>query len=76
MFTLRGALEFVSYGASLDILEYRGNTFVSLFPECGIITRGIIENFHPELLDRELSGGLHAEGSRKDRLVIPLKGLD
>ncbi len=77
MAKLKDVLQYVSYGTSLDIIEQdRINKFNfnhHLFPECDLITREVIEEHYPELLEREMSGGIHAEGMRKDRLVMPIK---
>lgn len=73
---LKDVLKCVSYCASLDIVEQGQNQYNHLFPECDLITREVIEKNYPELLERELSNGIHAEGIRKDRLVIPVKMLD
>ena len=77
MAKLKDVLQYVAYGVSLDIIEQeleRGFYFNEhLFPECDLITREVIEENYPELLERELSNGIHAEGIRRDRLVIPIK---
>lgn len=77
MAKLKDVLQYVAYGVSLDIIEQerdRGfNWNNHLFPECDLITREVIEKHYPELLERELANGIHAEGIRKDRLVIPVK---
>ena len=73
MAKLKDVLQYVAYGVSLDIIEIIDNSYAHLFPICDLITREVIENHYPELLERELQGGIHAEGMRKDRLVIPLK---
>lgn len=70
---LKDVLQYISYCASLDIVEQGQNQYKHLFPECDLITREVIEKHYPELLERELSNGIHAEGIRKDRLVIPVK---
>ena len=64
---LRELLPFISYTARLQILEtergYRKN-YSYIFSKEELITRSHIEKFNPELLDRELSDGVHSEGIR------------
>jgi hypothetical protein len=76
MAKLKDVLQYVAYGTALDIIEVETsgyNSYKHLFSESDLITRETIEHFYPELLKREMKGGIHAEGIRKDRLVIPLK---
>lgn len=70
---LRDLLPFVSYAAEIQLIETKRDIgkFDYMFPEHEIVTRDIIEKFHPELLDRELSDGIHGEGIR-DGLYIHL----
>ena len=76
MAKLKDALQYVAYGTSLDIIEQEGVQHHHVFPESDLITREIVEEHYPELLERELTNGIHAEGIRKDRLVIPVKKED
>lgn len=73
---LRDLLPFISYGATLQIMEISRaersryeNTIVNdyeyMFPISDEITRGTIEQCYPELLDREIADGIHGEGERK-----------
>ena len=73
MAKLKDVLQYVAYGTSLDIIEKDRNQWNHLFPECDLVTREAIEECYPELLERELANGIHAEGIRRDRLVIPVK---
>ena len=65
---LRELLPFILYTARLQILEtergYRKN-YSYIFSKEELITRSHIEKFNPELLDRELSSGIHSEGIRE-----------
>lgn len=71
---LKDVLQYVAYGVSLDIIEVDDFGFNRhLFSESDLTARETIERFYPELLERELKGGIHAEGFRRDRLVIPVK---
>lgn len=74
--TLRDLLPFISYGATLQIMEISraernryGNTIVNdydyMFPKSDLIMREIIEQCYPELLDREIADGIHGEGERQ-----------
>jgi len=72
MAKLRDVLQFVAYGTALDIAETNRMGINHLFGEDELITREIIERNHQELLARELYGGIHAEGYRRDTLFIPL----
>ena len=76
MAKLKDVLQYVAYGTSLDIIEMDGRTINHLFPGSDLITREIIEICRPELLEREMFSGIHAEGVRKDRLVMPIKKED
>lgn len=62
--TLGEALKCVSYEARLQIMEKDNLGYRFIFPKCDLITRGAIEKFYPELLDRELTNGIHGEGIR------------
>lgn len=73
---LRDLLPFISYGATLHLMEISrsernryGNTIVNdyeyMFPISDEITRGTIEQYYPELLDREIADGIHGEGERE-----------
>ena len=76
MAKLKDVLQYVAYGSALDIIEMEENgynLYKHLFPESDLVTRETIERFYPELLDREMKGGIHAEGIRRDRLVMPIK---
>ena len=73
MAKLKDVLQYVAYGTSLDVIEQNRNQWKHLFPECDLITREVVEEHYPDLLERELANGIHAEGIRKDRLVIPIK---
>lgn len=61
---LRDLMPFVSYVAKLQLVETeRGRKeYTRIFPKCDLITRGTIQKLYPELLDRELSDGIHGEG--------------
>ena len=76
MAKLKDVLQYVAYGTALDIIEIEANgynLYKHMFPESDLITRETIERFYPDLLEREMRGGIHAEGIRRDRLVMPLK---
>lgn len=73
MAKLKDVLQYVAYGTSLDIIEFENGRFTHIFPECDLTTREVIEEWYPELLERELFGGIHAEGTRKDRLVMHIR---
>lgn len=73
---LRDLLPFISYGATLQIMEISraernryGNTIINdydyMFPESDLIVRETIEQCYPELLDREIADGIHGEGERE-----------
>ena len=66
MKTLRDLMPFISYTADLQIVETERSfkKYNYVFPECDIIKRKTIEEHYPELLDRELSDGIHGEGVR------------
>ena len=70
---LRDVLPFISYCVSLQLIttprEYKNYSY--MFPDSIFIDRGIIEKYYPELLERELSDGIHGEGLR-DGLYIPI----
>ena len=74
---LKDLLLYVSYGTALDIVEQdneRGFVFNNhLFPQSDLITREVIERHYPELLEREVTNGIHAEGMRPDTIVVPIK---
>lgn len=68
--TLREALKPVSYAAKLQVLELKENgSYEYIFPKSELITRGTIEKFYPELLDRPLTNGFHGEGWREGLYV-------
>lgn len=73
MKTLRDLLPFISYTATLVLMEtergYRDYKY--MFNQTELIRRDVIEKFYPELLDRELSDGVHGEGI-KDGIYIHL----
>ena len=73
MKTLRDLLPFVSYTATLVLMETeRGHRdYQYMFNNTELIRRDVIEKCYPELLDRELSDGVHGEGTR-DGLYIHL----
>jgi hypothetical protein len=73
MKTLRDLLPFVSYTATLVLMETeRGRRdYEYMFGTTELIRRDVIEKCYPELLDRELSDGVHGEGTR-DGLYIHL----
>ena len=65
---LRELLPFISYGARLQVLETERDSrknYSYIFSKDDLITRSHIEKFNPELLDRELSSGIHSEGIRE-----------
>jgi len=66
MKTLRDLMPFISYTADLQIMETERDfkKYDYVFPKCDIIKRKTIEEHYPELLDRELSDGIHGEGVR------------
>lgn len=70
MHDLRSLLPFISYGARLQLLEIEKDKkapkrYKYIFSKDDIITREVIEKCYPELLDRELSDGIHSEGIRE-----------
>jgi len=67
--TLREALKPVSYAAKLQVVEKENGSYKYIFPESELITRGTIEKFYPELLDRTLTNGFHGEGMREGLYV-------
>lgn len=71
--TLRDLLKFVSYTATLQIMETERDRkeYQYIFGRSELILRSVIEENYPELLDREVSDGIHGEGAR-DGLYIHL----
>lgn len=75
--TLKDLLSFVSYGVQLQILvtertsEIGAKRYEYLFNSSDLITREDIEKCYPELLNKELSDGIHGEGIR-DGIYIHL----
>lgn len=68
--TLREALKPVSYLAKLQVVELEENgSYKHIFPKDELITRGTIEKFYPELLDRDITNGFHGEGIREGLYV-------
>lgn len=74
--TLRDLLPFISYGATLQIMEitraernrygnFEGYAYDYMFPESDLVVRETIEQCYPELLDREIADGIHGEGERE-----------
>ena len=63
---LKDVLPFISYTADIQLMETeRGHkSYTYLFPKSEIIKRHTIEEHYPELLERELSDGIHGEGTR------------
>ena len=76
MAKVKDVLQYVAYGVALDFWEVNHRQVRHLFPYSDLTTRETIEQHHPELLERELAGGIHAEGSRKDNIVIPVKAKE
>lgn len=74
MATLRDVLQYVAYNTALDITETDEKGLHHLFSKGDLITRELIEEQYPHLLDRELYGGIHGEGFRRDTLFISLNG--
>lgn len=76
-YVLKDLLQYIAYGTALDIVEQdkeRGFVFNNhLFPNSDLITREVIERNYPELLEREVLNGIHAEGMRPDTIVVPIK---
>lgn len=74
---LKDLLPYISYGTALDLVEQdKERDFVfnnHLFPKSDLITREVIERHYPELLEREVSNGIHAEGMSPDTIVVPIK---
>ena len=66
MKTLRDLLPFISYNAQLHIVETERShkRYEYVFSSTELVQRGTIEEFYPDLLDRELSDGIHGEGMR------------
>lgn len=64
---LKDALGCMSYTARLVLLKRDDDywNYSYMFPACDLITRGTIEKFYPELLERELTNGCHADGIRE-----------
>lgn len=73
---LRDLLPFISYGATLQIMEitraernrcgnFEGYAYEYIFPKTDLIMRETIEQYYPELLDREIADGIHGEGERE-----------
>lgn len=73
MLTLRDLLKYISYTATLQLMETprEKKEYQYIFGRSDLILRGIIEDNFPELLDREVSDGIHGEGVR-DGLYIHL----
>lgn len=71
--TLRDLLPFVSYEAQLQLMETEkgSKNYNYIFSPTELIRRDTLEKAYPELLDRELSDGIHGEGTR-DGLYIHL----
>ena len=68
MKTLRQLLPFISYEATINLMATeRGmkRCYERVFPSCECINRKVIETYYPELLDKELSDGVHGEGYRE-----------
>lgn len=72
---LRDLLPFISCGATLQIMEitraernrygnFGGCAYEYVFPKTDLIMRETIEQYYPELLDREIADGIHREGER------------
>ena len=63
---LKNLLPFISYTADIQLMETEREhkSYAYMFPKSEIIKRDIIEKCYPELLDRELSDGIHGEGTR------------
>ena len=81
--TLRDLLPFISYGATLQIMEisrsernrygnFVGYAYEHVFPKSDLIVRETIEQCYPELLDREIADGIHGEGEREGNLYSPV----
>lgn len=73
---LRDLLPFISYGATLQIMEisraernrygnFVGYAYEYVFPKSDLVVRETIEQCYPELLDREIADGIHGEGERE-----------
>lgn len=74
MAKLKDVLQYVAYGTALDVIEVdKWGKAAHLFSATDFTSRETIEKFYPQLLNRELYGGIHAEGPRRDRLLISLK---
>lgn len=73
MLTLRDLLKYVSYTATLQLMETprEKRDYQYIFDRSELILRSVIEENYPELLDREVSDGIHGEGVR-DGLYIHL----
>ena len=70
---LKDLLSFIAYDAQLQLMETeRGyKRYEYVFNSNELIRRDTIEKCYPELLERELSDGVHGEGIR-DGLYIHL----
>lgn len=70
---LKDLLPFIAYDAEIQLMETeRGfKNYEYIFSKDELIRRNTIEKFYPELLDRELSDGIHGEGIR-DGIYIHL----
>ena len=84
--TLRDLLPFISYGATLQIMEisraernrygnFVGYAYEYVFPKSDLIVRETIEQYYPELLDREIADGIHGEGEREGIYIHLYKDL-
>lgn len=64
--TLKDALLVIAYDARIQILTTprRRKQYSYMFNNSAFINREILEKHYPELLDREMSDGIHGEGSR------------
>lgn len=69
------ALKPVSYVARLQVMEKDDYGYNFIFPRDELITRGVIEKFYPDLLEREISDGFHGEGIR-DGIYVHIKGKE
>lgn len=63
---LKDVLPFISYTATIQLMETeRGyKKYDYIFNSSELITRSTIEKHYPDLLNRELSDGIHGEGTR------------
>lgn len=74
---VKDVLQHICYTANLDIVEVDKKAFKLnyIFPKNDIVSREIIECKYPNLLERNLSDGIHAVG-RSNKITIPIEMME